>query len=237
MDKILDWRSPNFLYQPQGTKNLKLFLKNYRLSDDIGFRFSDKMWSEYPLTADKFANWVAEANATGDIINLFMDYETFGEHQWAETGIFDFLRHLPATILQNPENSFVLPSEAIAKFPTMDKLDIPEFISWADTERDLSAWRSNAMQIDALAKIYSLEADIKSLNDPQILDDWQKLQTSDHFYYMCTKYFSDGDIHKYFSPYDTPYEAFIYYMNALKDLSFRVQLAKIMHKREQKEKV
>lgn len=221
-DHILGERSPNFLYQPQNTQNIKLLLKNYRLSDDIGFRFSDQNWSGFPLTADKFASWVDQFNGNAEVINLFMDYETFGEHQWDHTGIFQFLEHLPAAILARSGNSFMTPSEVVASFETVAELDIPDYISWADAERDLSAWRSNAMQIDAMDKLYALENQVLATTNKTLINDWRKLQTSDHFYYMCTKFFQDGDIHTYFSPYQSPYEAFIYFMNVLKDFVIRL---------------
>jgi alpha-amylase len=223
-DRVLEWKSPNFLYRPKGTKKIKLLLKNYQLSDDIAFRFSNQAWQDFPLTADKFSNWVNQINGNGEVVNLFMDYETFGEHQWAETGIFEFLKDLPAKILANPDNTFVTPSEAIARFETVGEMDIPEYISWADSERDLSAWRSNEMQVDALQTLYKLETEIKDSGDFELLEDWRKLQTSDHFYYMCTKFWSDGDVHKYFSPYQSPYEAFIYFMNAFHDLQARLKV-------------
>jgi alpha-amylase len=223
-DRVLEWKSPNFLYRPKGTKKIKLLLKNYQLSDDIAFRFSNQAWQDFPLTADKFSNWVNQINGNGEVVNLFMDYETFGEHQWAETGIFEFLKDLPAKILANPDNTFVTPSEAIARFETVGEMDIPDYISWADSERDLSAWRSNEMQVDALQTLYKLETEIKDSGDFELLEDWRKLQTSDHFYYMCTKFWSDGDVHKYFSPYQSPYEAFIYFMNAFHDLQARLKV-------------
>ncbi|HJZ05061.1 alpha-amylase [Candidatus Amesbacteria bacterium RIFCSPHIGHO2_01_FULL_48_32] len=222
VDHILGWRSPNFVYQPHGTKAIKLLLKNYRLSDDIAFRFSSHDWPEYPLTAPKFASWINGVNGSGEVVNLFMDYETFGEHQWADTGIFDFLASFPGQILKHPDNSFVTPSEAIDTYPIRDTLDIPNFISWADVERDLSAWLGNPMQHDALHHLYSLESQVLRTKDYSLIDDWRKLQISDHFYYMCTKWFSDGDVHKYFNPHDTPYEAFISFMNALQDLKLRI---------------
>lgn len=221
-DHILDWRSPNFLYKTPGTKNIKLLLKNYRLSDDIAFRFGQKSWVDYPLTAPKFSQWVSAVNGNGNVVNLFMDYETFGEHQWEDTGIFDFLEALPAEVLSNPDNDFVTPSEAIERYDPVAELDIPHFVSWADMERDLSAWLSNDIQHDAIAKVYELESDVYKTGDTQIIEDWRKLQTSDHFYYMCTKFFQDGDVHKYFSPYQSPYEAFIVYMNAINDLKLRI---------------
>lgn len=222
-DHILGWRSPNFLYQPQGVGSLKLLLKNYRLSDDIAFRFSSKEWQEHPLIAPKFAQWVSAVNGGGEIVNLFMDYETFGEHQWADTGIFDFLKALPKEILKHPDNTFITPSEAVDKFQTVAELDIPHFISWADVERDLSAWLSNPIQHEALQKIYDLEKSVLATADQDIITDWRRLQTSDHFYYMCTKWFADGDVHKYFNPYESPYEAFIAFMNVVNDLKLRVE--------------
>ncbi|MDR3559453.1 MAG: glycoside hydrolase family 57 protein, partial [Candidatus Pacebacteria bacterium] len=222
-DHILGWRSPNFLYRPQGLDKIKLLVKNYKLSDDIAFRFSERSWKEHPLTAGKFAHWVAEHNGNGEVINLFMDYETFGEHQWADTGIFEFLRHLPAELAQKSDIDFVTPSEAAARYRPVGELDAPHFVSWADTERDLSAWLSNDMQREAMEKIYALEEEIKNINDDRLLEDWRRLQTSDHFYYMCTKWWNDGDVHKYFNPYDSPYDAFIAFINALNDVKLRSQ--------------
>lgn len=222
-DRILGWRSPNFVYRPKGAKKIKLLLKNYRLSDDIAFRFGQESWSDYPLTADKFASWLSGADTDGGLVNLFMDYETFGEHQWKDKGIFDFLKALPGEIFKNPGSSFVTTAEAARKFTAVAELDVPDYISWADIERDLSAWRSNEIQHEALAKVYELEDRILVTGDRQLIDDWRKLQTSDHFYYMCTKYFSDGDVHKYFNPYESPYEAFISFMNVLHDLRLRLE--------------
>ena len=221
-DPILGWRSPNFVYRPEGTKKIKLLLKNYKLSDDIAFRFSDKEWVEWPLTADKFANWVSSINGEGEVVNLFMDYETFGEHQWEDTGIFNFLEELPGKVLKHPDNDFVTPSEAIVRYKAHDSIDVPGILTWADTERDLSAWRGNKIQASALEYIYSMEEKINATKDDDLIIDWRRLQTSDHYYYMCTKWFSDGDVHKYFSPYDTPYDAYISFMNAAKDLELRI---------------
>lgn len=219
-DKILGWQSPNYLYHAEGTRNLKLLLKNYKLSDDIAFRFSEKSWKEHPLTAEKYSHWISIPQ--GDVINLFMDYETFGEHQWEDSGIFDFLRHFPSEILKNEHNKFVTPSEAVATLETRASLSIPNYISWADTERDLSAWMSNSIQHDAMQKLFSVEKRIMESNDQELIRDWRKLTTSDHFYYMCTKWFSDGDVHKYFNPYETPYDAFITFMNVLNDIQLRL---------------
>lgn len=224
-DHILGWRSPNFLYSLPGGSKLKLLLKNYKLSDDIAFRFSNQGWKEHPLSAEKFANWIHSTNGNGQVVNLFMDYETFGEHQWEDTGIFDFMEHLPTEILKHPDNDFVTPSEAIERYEPFAELSFPHYVSWADMERDLSAWRSNSMQEDALEKIHAMEEDVLATNDPKLISDWRKLLTSDHFYYMCTKWFNDGDVHKYFSPYESPYDAFINFMNALRDLKLRVEKA------------
>ncbi len=216
-DRVLGWRSPNVVYQPSNCLSLKLLLKNYSLSDDIAFRFSNQGWPEFPLTADKYANWIHTAGLKGEIINLFMDYETFGEHQWAETGIFEFMKAMPAKILANPNFSFITPSEAVEKISPMAKLDIPLEISWADAERDLTAWLGNQMQHDAIEALYRLQEAVEKKEDPALIKTWRRLQTSDHFYYMCTKWFSDGDVHKYFNPYGSPYDAYINYMNVLAD--------------------
>lgn len=227
-DTILGWRSPNFVYEPnigsvkKGKKKIKLLLKNYKLSDDIAFRFSEKRWKEWPLTADKFTSWVNQINGNGEVVNLFMDYETFGEHQWKEHGIFEFLKVLPEKILENRDNNFVTPTEAAEKYPVRDVVDVPYIVTWADTERDLSAWMGNNIQKSALKNIYLLENKVKTLKNKRLLEDWRRLQTSDHFYYMCTKWFSDGDVHKYFNPYESPYDAFISYMNVLNDFKIRL---------------
>ncbi len=218
-DHVLGWRSPNFMYQPMGCSRLKLLLKNYRLSDDIAFRFSNRAWEEWPLTTEKFANWAHAVNGNGELINLFMDYETFGEHQWAETGIFDFMEALPAAILADPGFDFVTPSEAAKRYQPIAKIDVPNAISWADVERDLTAWIGNDMERDAIEALYSLHDRVYETGDDNTIRTWRRLQTSDHFYYMCTKWFSDGDVHKYFNPYGTPYDAYINYMNVLSDFT------------------
>lgn len=223
VDRHLGYRSPNYLYTPEGCTSLKAMLKNYRLSDDIAFRFSDKNWKEWPLTTDKFAHWAHAVAGCGEVINLFMDYETFGEHQWESTGIFNFLDHLPEAILRHPDFNFMTPSEAIELYPARGEYNIPHYISWADTERDLSAWLSNSMQHEAMNRVFSLEKKVKAVDNDALTHTWSKLQTSDHFYYMCTKYWSDGDVHKYFSPYDSPYDAYIYYINALNDFELRLR--------------
>jgi len=220
-DNVLGWRSPNYVYRPAGTENIRLLMKNYKLSDDIAFRFGDHEWSEWPLTADKFAHWLSE-NHEASTYNLFMDYETFGEHQWHESGIFDFLEHLPEQWLKTPGNTFMTVSETIDNFEVKDTIDVPYTVTWADTERDLSAWLGNSMQATAITGLYDLGDKILATGDLGLIEDWRRLQTSDHFYYMCTKWFNDGDIHAYFSPYETPYEAYINYMNVYQDLRFRL---------------
>ncbi len=221
-DPILGWRSPNFMYRPAYTQNIRLLLKNYKLSDDVAFRFSDSNWTEWPLTADKYTHWLNALPADQPLINLFMDYETFGEHQWADHGIFDFLRHFPAAFLQHRGNSFATLSEAIKTIQPVDTIDVSQTITWADTERDLTAWLGNAMQQQAITKLYALEKDVLATKNDIVIQDWRRLQTSDHFYYMCTKWFNDGDVHAYFSPYDSPYDAFVYFCNVLRDFKLRV---------------
>lgn len=221
-DSVLGWRSPNFVYHSSHSEGLKLLLKNYKLSDDIAFRFSSREWKEYPLTADKFANWIHQINGNGQVVNLFMDYETFGEHQWEETGIFDFLKKLPEKILEHPDNDFVTPSEALERYSPVAGLDVPNYVSWADVDRDLSAWLENPMQQDALRTLFEIEENVYQTKDSTIIEDWRRMTTSDHFYYMCTKWFADGDVHAYFNPYESPYDAYRYFMNALTDLRLRV---------------
>ncbi len=244
VDRILGYRSPNYAYAPPGGlvgrdgRPFTLLLKNYRLSDDIAFRFSNRAWAEWPLSAERFAGWVDQINGDGHLCNLFMDYETFGEHQWADTGIFNFLEALPAKVFDtNPgQNHFNTASDAMKQFAPVGEYDAPNSISWADTERDLSAWLGNAMQHNAIEAFYGLEkpiheriveakdtGDSKNLETAShLLNDWRKLSTSDHYYYMCTKYWADGDVHKYFSPYDSPYDGYINFMNVLDDLRRRV---------------
>ncbi len=217
-DQILGWRSPNFVYQPAPCYKLKLLLKNYKLSDDIAFRFSNRDWEEFPLTTEKFAQWVHALAGNGEVLNLFMDYETFGEHQWEDTGIFKFLDHLPEQVMSHPDFRFLTPSEVGKKHQPMSKMDVPHFISWADLERDLTAWLGNPLQDSAIDYAYSLMNAVLKSKDIQLIHTWRKLLTSDHFYYMCTKWFSDGDVHKYFNPYNSPYDAYVIYTNVLNDL-------------------
>jgi len=232
VDRLLGYRSPNYVYVPPGAAGdlanarVKLLLKNYRLSDDIAFRFSDRNWPEWPLTAERFARWVNQINGDGYTCNLFMDYETLGEHQWEDTGIFQFLDVLPEKIfdINQGENDFATPSEIVNRYVPVGVYDVPGTTSWADTERDLSAWLGNAMQENAATELYRLEEPVKAKHaagDDYILEDWRKLTTSDHLYYMCTKWWADGDVHKYFSPYDSPYDAYINFMNVLDNIRQR----------------
>lgn len=213
-EKILQWRSPNHLYKPVNA-DISVLLRNYSLSDDIGFRFSAQGWPGYPLTADKHAGWLAQDQ--GDLVNLFMDYETFGEHQWTETGIFEFLEHLPAEVFKHPHLDFVTVSEAVNRYKPVGTIDVPWAISWADEDRDVSTWLGNDMQRSCFYELQGLGNKLKKKNDPRLLDAWRKLQTSDHLYYISTKGFDDGNVHQYFSHYDSPYDGFINYMNILQD--------------------
>jgi alpha-amylase len=222
-DQVLGNRSSSVLYRPPHAPKVKLLLRNYRLSDDISFRFSDKNSDRWPVTAEKFAGYVNEIKGGGQLCNLFMDYETFGEHQSAETGIFDFLEKLPAEILKSKENHFLTPGQVIDRYESSEELDIPHMISWADSERDLSAWLGNAMQSNALHELYKLEGPLKEKGDEDLLTDWRKISTSDHFYYMCTKHWADGDVHKYFSPYESPYDSYINFMNVLDNVRARLR--------------
>ena len=221
-DPVLDWRSPNYVYRPLDTSNIKLLLKNYRLSDDLAFRFSDKAWEQWPLTVDTYSEWTNASIKDSPLINLFMDYETFGEHQWADTGIFSFFEQFVGKWLSNPDNTFYTATEAIDAIDPVGEISMPDTVTWADTERDLSAWTGNSMQQEALRHLYALEHDILRTHDTVLIADWRRLQTSDHVYYMCTKWFTDGDVHAYFSPYDSPYDAFLYFMNAVRDLRYRL---------------
>ena len=230
VDRHLGFRSPNFVYTPpgkpvgEGNKPFALLLKNYKLSDDIAFRFSNRGWSEWPLSADRFAQWVHALPPEDSLLGLFMDYETFGEHQWRETGIFKFMEYLPGALLRSDRVRFETPREVVAYQDAVARLDVPYPVSWADAERDLTAWLGNQMQRAAHGALYSILPDVRKAAQAgrvEFLEHWRKLSTSDHVYYMCTKWFSDGDVHKYFSPYASPHDAFITFMNVLDDLARR----------------
>ncbi len=220
---ILGWKSPNYLYCNAINPKLKVLLKNFKLSDDIAFRFSNQQWDQFPLTTEKFVSWLNAIDPREEIINLFMDYETFGEHQWKETGIFEFLRALPNAVFKHSNYTFSTPSEIIKNTVPVAPINVQYPISWADEERDLTAWLGNELQDDAFNKLYDLFESVKKADKPDIWKDWLYLQTSDHFYYMCTKWFSDGDVHKYFNPYNSPYEAYVNYMNILSDFNIRIK--------------
>lgn len=219
-EKILGWRSPNFVYKAVNA-NLKVLLRNYKLSDDVGFRFSARNWPGFPLTADKYANWMS--NSYGDVINLFMDYETFGEHQWVETGIFEFLKHLPGEVLKHDSLDFATVSEAVERYNSVGEVDAPWAISWADEDRNVSTWLGNNMQIACFNELKDIGRKLKRKGDRDLLYIWRLLQTSDHLYYISTKGFEDGNVHAYFSPYDIPYDGFINYMNILQDLKEKAE--------------
>ncbi len=227
-DHLLGWRSAHRVYRPEHCERIKILLRSYKLSDDIAFRFSNRAWSEWPLTADRFANWLHQLPREDQFVGLFMDFETFGEHQWKDTGIFDFMEHLPAAVLAHPRFDFATPAELAAAHDPIARLDIPHPVSWADAERDLTAWLGNHMQRSAHEALHSLSPLVRKAalaGRTDLLDKWRKLTTSDHVYYMCTKWFSDGDVHKYFSPYASPHDAFIAFMNVLDDLTRRVERA------------
>lgn len=216
-DKVLGWRSPNYVYQPKGATHTRLLLKNYRLSDDIAFRFSNKKWSGWPLTAETYSSWLTASG--GPLVNLFMDYETFGEHQWKEHGIFTFFERFVGKWI-TAGGRFNTVSQTLSNAPVGD-VSMPETVTWADSERDLTAWNGNDLQQEALRYAYQLAPRVLASGDSQLISDWRNLQTSDHYYYMCTKWASDGDVHAYFSPYSSPYEASLYVMNALRDIYWR----------------
>lgn len=221
-DKVLGWRSPNYVYQPKGATRTRLLLKNYRLSDDIAFRFSNKRWSGWPLTAETYSSWVTASG--GSLVNLFMDYETFGEHQWKEHGIFTFFERFVGKWI-TAGGRFNTVSQALSNAPA-GEISMPETVTWADSERDLTAWNGNDLQREALRYAYQLAPRVLASGDSQLISDWRNLQTSDHYYYMCTKWSSDGDVHAYFSPYSSPYEASLYVMNALRDIYWRSRHAR-----------
>ena len=230
---VMGWKSPNYIYTNAIENSLRVLLRNYKLSDDIAFRFSNQGWDQYPLTADKFAQWVADEN--GEVMNLFMDYETFGEHQKATTGIFDFMKALPKAILKHGEINFATVSEAAKASQPVGVLHCPHVMSWADEERDVTAWLGNELQNEAFSKLYALKDRVKALKNADFDYVWNFMQTSDHFYYMATKWLSDGDVHSYFNPYGSSYEAFINYMNVLSDFEIEVEKAHAAKKSRKKE--
>lgn len=222
-NQILGWRSPNYLYRPMGTEKIGLLLKNYRLSDDIAFRFGDQSLPGWPITADKYNQWVSTAMGDAPLLNIFMDYETFGEHQWAEAGIFEFFEQFVGRWLDEERNTFHTVSGAIEANQPQDLVDVPQTVTWADSERDLTAWLGNSLQKESSRYLYAMADRVLGSGDEKLISDWRKLQTADHLYYMYTKWAKDGDVHAYFSPYNSPYNAFLYYMNVLRDMNWRLQ--------------
>ncbi len=229
---VLGWKSPNYVYANAKDHKLRLLLRNYKLSDDIAFRFSNQNWDQYPLTCDKYISWLTSEETPGNVLNLFMDYETFGEHQTAQTGIFDFMQALPKAALESGELEFATATEAAKKYQPVSVLHCPHVMSWADEERDITAWLGNELQNEAFSKLYAQKEKVEALKNPDFDYVWSFLQTSDHFYYMATKWLSDGDVHSYFNPYDSAYEAFINYMNVLSD--FIIELDKALAEKEAK---
>ncbi len=219
---VLGWKSPNFLYANGINPRLKVLMRNFKLSDDISFRFSNTNWTEFPLTAEKFVGWLENINSNEEVVNLFLSYESFGERQSKESGIFDFLKALPQAILKSPNLKFATPTEVVEELQPISMVSVPNPISWADEERDLTAWLGNKMQKEAFGKLYELKRRMAKCTDEELNKDWNYLQVSDHFYYMSTKYFSDGEVHNSFNPFDSPYEAFINYMNVLSDFKIRL---------------
>lgn len=222
-ETMLEWRSPNYVYRPAGTHHISLLLKNYRLSDDIAFRFGNRTWVEWPLTVEKYVDWImAGMHNDAPIMNLFMDFETFGEHQWEDTGIFTFFEQFVDHWLSGEDRRFYTITEAASDFEPIAELSAPDTITWADSERDLSAWLGNSMQQEAVRHLYALENDVIRTDDEKLISDWRYMQSSDHLYYMATKWLTDNDVHAYFSPYESPYDAFLYYMNAIRDMRWRI---------------
>ena len=227
---VLGWKSPNFLYVSAANPKLKVFMRNFKLSDDIAFRFSNTNWSEFPLTAEKFTGWLRNLDKKEEVVNLFLNYESLGGRQTEETGIFDFLEFLTKSIVKDPELKFATPSEVLAEVQPISAVSVPHAISWADEERDLTAWLGNEMQKEAFEKLYELAPQMQSCTNEELNKDWHYLQSGDHFYYMSTKFFSDGELHNYYNPFDSPYEAFINYMNVLSD--FKIRLNSIIPQKE-----
>lgn len=220
---VLGWKSPNFVYKNALDENLNLLLKNSKLSDDIAIRFSDRNWSEYPLTSEKYADWVSHSLQDTEVLNLFMNYEVIGHYNRAESGIFDFLRYFIQQIAENPNYQFLLPKEVTKKHTAKDILPVPYPISWTDEERDITSWLGNELQKEAFTELFKIQPLVKKKKNAELNEDYSRLQASEHFYFMRTKLFSGADYHKYILPYESPYEAFINYMNVLSDFIERVK--------------
>ena len=232
---VLGWKSPNFVYANAINPRLKVLMRNFKISDDISFRFSNTNWKDFPLTAEKFVNWLDNVEPKDEVINLFLSYESFGERQPKESGIFEFLEALPQEIIKNKNLKFATPTEVVEELQPVSVVSVPHPISWADEERDLTAWLGNKMQKEAFGKLYELKQKVDNCNDETVIKDWNYLQVSDHFYYMSTKQFSDGEVHNSFNPFDSPYEAFFNYMNILSD--FRSRLNSVVSEDEEENEV
>ncbi len=222
-DHLLGLRSAHRVYRPAGCRRIKLLLRDYRFSDDIAFRFTNKSWPEWPLTPDKFAGWLADVPDDDGQIGIFMDYETAGEHQWAETGIFEFMENLPDAVARSPRLAFGTPASVADAAREVARVHVPRPVSWADAERDLSAWLGNDMQRAAHDALYALLPAVRRDGGPKRIEAWRRLSASDHVYYMSTKFASDGDVHRYFSPYASPHDAFIAFMNVIDDFARRLR--------------
>ena len=220
---VLGWKSPNFVYKNALDENLNLLLKNSKLSDDIAIRFSDRNWSEYPLTSEKYVDWVSHSLQETEVLNLFVNYEVIGHYNRAESGIFDFLRYFIQQIVENPNYQFLLPKEVTKKHTAKDILPVPYPISWTDEERDITSWLGNELQKEAFTELFKIQPLVKKKKNAELNEDYSRLQASEHFYFMRTKLFSGADYHKYILPYESPYEAFINYMNVLSDFIERVK--------------
>ncbi|PTX07451.1 alpha-amylase [Capnocytophaga leadbetteri] len=220
---VLGWKSPNFVYKNALDENLNLLLKNSKLSDDIAIRFFDKNWSEYPLTSEKYVDWVSHSLQDTEVLNLFMNYEVIGHYNRAESGIFDFVRYFIQQIAENPNYQFLLPKEVTKKHTAKDILPVPYPISWTDEERDITSWLGNELQKEAFTELFKIQPLVKKKKNAELNEDYSRLQASEHFYFMRTKLFSGADYHKYILPYESPYEAFINYMNVLSDFIERVK--------------
>ena len=220
---VLGWKSPNFVYKNALDENLNLLLKNSKLSDDIAIRFSDRNWSEYPLPSEKYVDWVSHSLQDTEVLNLFMNYEVIGHYNRAESGIFDFLKYFIQQIAENPNYQFLLPKEVTKKHTAKDILPVPYPISWTDEERDITSWLGNELQKEAFTELFKIQPLVKKKKNAELNEDYSRLQASEHFYFMRTKLFSGADYHKYILPYESPYEAFINYMNVLSDFIERVK--------------
>lgn len=223
-DHVLGWRSPNYVYRPVSTPNMSLLLRNISLSADIGLRFSDHGWNQWPLTAEKYADWCHSVADSAELINIFNDYHCFGLRHSGETGIFDFMEALPAAVLSRKDFRFTTPAEAVKKIEPVGEIDVPEFMSWDDEGRDLTAWLGNDMQKDAIHALYALAPRVRKVNAPDLTHDFERLQTSDHFRYISTKWFADF-LSDRPNPFNSPYDAYITYMNVLADFEMRLTAA------------